>query len=80
MLGGGDQGGRHLWGQVEFIIFFFLGGGMILSHLGGLRHKSNVMWVLIICRDGVTDDQDFVFEEFVRLRVAGIEESNETEA
>lgn len=26
------------------------------------------------------DEQDFVFEEFVRLRVTGIEESNETEA
>ena len=26
------------------------------------------------------DDNDFVFEEFVRLRVAGVEEGNETEA
>ena len=33
-------------------------------------------------RDGSEpDDQDFVFEEFVRLRVAGTEEgNNETEA
>lgn len=30
--------------------------------------------------DDGTDPDDFVFEEFVRLRVAGIEENNETEA
>lgn len=37
---------------------------------------------IMLCSDGQAgdDDQDFVFEEFVRLRVAGIEESNETEA
>ena len=32
------------------------------------------------CRDVIGDDNDFVFEEFVRLRVAGVEEGNETEA
>ena len=32
-------------------------------------------------REGQTgEDPDFVFEEFVRLRVSGVEESNETEA
>ena len=43
------------------------------------------MWTLISLllhiRDDDNDDQDdFVFEEFVRLRVAGIEENNETDA
>ena len=32
-------------------------------------------------REGGADDQDFVFEEFVRLRVSGMDEgANETEA
>ena len=31
-------------------------------------------------REGEPEDNDFVFEEFVRLRVAGVEEGNETEA
>lgn len=37
---------------------------------------------LILCSDGEGDGEgaDFVFEEFVRLRVAGMEEGNETEA
>ena len=30
--------------------------------------------------DDTNDQDDFVFEEFVRLRVAGVEEKNETEA
>ena len=34
----------------------------------------------VYCRDVIGDDNDFVFEEFVRLRVAGVEEGNETEA
>ena len=35
---------------------------------------------VVFFRDGEPDDNDFVFEEFVRLRVAGVEEGNETEA
>ncbi len=38
---------------------------------------------LFTCREEVAEngDNDFVFEEFVRLRVAGVEEgNNETEA
>ena len=35
---------------------------------------------LFYYREGEHGEEDFVFEEFVRLRVAGVEEGNETEA
>lgn len=41
---------------------------------------SNHVVVVCVYRDDGNDLDDFVFEEFVRLRVAGIEENNETEA
>ena len=37
--------------------------------------------IVFLFSDDDFDDQDnFVFEEFVRLRVAGLEENNETDA
>ena len=43
--------------------------------------KLSVYLFLCYYRDEDANDQDdFVFEEFVRLRVAGMEENNETEA
>lgn len=35
---------------------------------------------LFLCRENTTEDLDFVFEEFVRLRVAGMEDPSEVEA
>lgn len=41
-----------------------------------------VTLLLLLCSNEADDDQDFVFEEFVRLRVAGVDEgpTNETDA
>jgi len=38
------------------------------------------VYLLCVYREEAAEDPDFVFEEFVRLRVAGADESNETEA
>lgn len=45
-----------------------------------LSHNGTLSRITLRYSDSHGDEQDFVFEEFVRLRVAGIEESNETEA
>ena len=46
--------------------------------LAGLKLKDSMV-ICSFCRENTSEDMDFVFEEFVRSRVVGMDEACDTE-